>query len=157
MRRRALLGLARTRQCVRGRWPVLFCLLCAGWVLACDDPSGPELGDRFSLAIGETVAVEGTDIRVRFLGVESDSRCALRAQCVWAGDGEVALRITDGRDNLIHGTLHTNEVEGPGSIRVGAYELSLAELRPYPEVPGEIDTDDYRALMELTAPTEASP
>jgi hypothetical protein len=152
-----LLGQARMRQCVGGRWSVLFCLLCAGWVLACDDPSGPELGDRFSLAPGETVTVEGTGLRIRFLGVESDSRCALRAQCVWPGDGEVALRITDGRGGLVHGTLHTNEAEGPVSIRVGPYEICLVELRPYPEAPGDIGTDEYRALMELTVKPGASP
>ena len=127
---------------------LLAILVSLGLVAACDDdPTGPEAGESFTLAPGERVTLEPKGTHVRFLLVEEDSRCPLRAQCVWAGDGAVVFEIAPRDGEAMEYTLHTNE--GPKAVVLGSFELRLLKLNPHPEVPGEIAPEDYRATLVL--------
>lgn len=131
---------------MRAEYPAL--CICLGLLLGCSsDPTGPEPGDSFTLKPGERVTLPDAETRVRFQGVSEDSRCPLRAQCVWAGDGAAVFEIAPLDGDAMEHTLHTNE--GPTGVVLGRYELELLELDPYPEVPGGIAPDDYRATLVL--------
>jgi len=122
--------------------------LFALWaVAACEgDISAPETGESFTLAPGEGVAL-GALGHVRFQGVVADSRCPLRLQCVWAGDGAVVLEVIPRTGDAVEHTLHT--LGGAKAIVLDSYELTLIELSPYPEVPGGIRPEDYRVTLAL--------
>jgi len=125
-------------------------LSVAGGLVACDDePTGPKPGESFTLAVGESATLDTVHASVRFLAVSEDSRCPLRAQCVWAGDGAVLLEIAPADGDAAEHTLHTNPESGPGSVVLARYELTLLALEPYPDTPGEIGPDDYRATLAL--------
>lgn len=111
------------------------------------DPTGPEPGEVFTLASGERTTLEPIGTHLRFLRVAEDSRCPLRAQCVWEGDGAVVLEIAPRDGDAVEHTVHTN-VE-PKVVVLDRYELTLLELNPYPEVPGEIAPEDYVAILVL--------
>jgi len=66
--------------------------------------SRQELGRSFAMRIGESITV--ADLRLTFRSVEGDSRCPTDAVCVWAGDGEIALKIEQG-DKAAVAALHT--------------------------------------------------
>jgi len=125
--------------------------LCAAVLsVACDDePAGPKPGESFVLAPGERVTLDAVDSGVRFLMVSADSRCPSQVQCVWAGDGAVVLEIAPADADAAEDTLHTNPESGRRSAVLGRYELTLLELDPYPETPGEIAPADYRATLAL--------
>lgn len=112
-----------------------------------DDPTAPEVGESFTLAPGARVELSAIGAHVRFLQVAEDSRCPLRAQCVWAGDGAVVIEITPRGGSAVEHTLHTNE--GQKVVVLDRYELALLKLSPYPEVPDRIDPEDYRATLVL--------
>ena len=124
-------------------------VLLAGILLAgCSDEStGPEPGDTFTLSPGERVTLQPNGTHVRFLRVSEDSRCPLRAQCVWAGDGAVVLEVAPRDGDATEHVVHTTE--GPTSVVLGRYELTLLALTPYPEEPGDIRPDDYRVELVL--------
>jgi hypothetical protein len=125
-----------------------FCVVLIGvgvsWGCS-SDPTGPEVGEAFALAPGEAVTLELDGIGVRFMWVSEDSRCPLRAQCVWAGDAAVVIELTPQAGDAAEHTLHTNM--GQKSIGLGRYELSLLELSPYPDEPRAISPKDYRATL----------
>lgn len=134
------------------RLVVLGCVACGvvAAVGACDDePSGPEAGESFVLEVGERATLEAIQASVRFVAVSEDSRCPSQAQCVWAGDGAVVLEIAPADADAAEDTLHTNEESGPRSSVLGRYELTLLQLDPYPEIPGAISPDAYRATLVL--------
>ena len=54
-------------------------------------------------------------------------------------------------------TLHTNLDSGPGAVVIASYELTLLQLDPYPETPGGIASDDYRATLALHERLETAP
>ena len=121
-------------------------LLGVGVLWGCgDDPTGPAVGESFTLAPGESVTLQLDGSHVRFLQVAEDSRCPLQAQCVWAGDGEVVIEIAPPDGDSAEHTLHTNE--GQKAVALGRYELTLLELSPYPEVPDATPPEDYRATL----------
>lgn len=128
----------------------------ASALAACDDdPAGPSPGESFTLAVGETATLEAVRTSVRFLVVSEDSRCPSRAQCVWAGDGAVVLEIAPAAGDAAEDTLHTNSESGAGAVELAGYELTLLRLDPYPEIPGDIPPDAYRATLALNERLES--
>jgi hypothetical protein len=119
-------------------------------LVACDDdPTGPKPGESFTLEVGEKATLDAIHTSVRFLTVAEDSRCPSQAQCVWAGDGAVLLEIAPARSDAAEDTLHTNPESGPGAVVLAGYELTLLRLDPYPETPGDIAPNAYRATLAL--------
>jgi len=116
-----------------------------------DGPANqPHVGDEFSLGVGDAIKLTGVDLRVEFTGVSGDSRCPMRVQCVWAGDGAVVLVSRAGGGAVQADTLHTNL--DPKRILLGTVELTLVRLDPYPDTPGSIPGDDYVATLTSRIP-----
>jgi hypothetical protein len=127
-------------------------------LVACDDqPTGPKPGEAFTLVVGESATLEAVGASVRFLAVSTDSRCPSQAQCVWAGDGAVVLEIAPAEGDAAEDTLHTNPESGPRAVVLAGYELTLLELDPYPETPGEIASDEYHVTLSLYERLEGLP
>lgn len=115
---------------------------CAG------DPTGPGVGEEFALEPGERVLLP-TEVYVRFLRVPQDSRCPIRAQCVWLGDAEVVLELAAVDGDAAQYILHTNEEAGARAVALGPRELTLLRLDPWPEIPAGVAREEYRAVLVL--------
>ena len=104
-----------------------------------------ELGRSFAMRIGESITV--ADLRLTFRSVEGDSRCPTDAVCVWAGDGEIALKIEQGDKAAVaalHTTLEPKKTEWEG------YTIALVGLTPQRKANTGIDSADYRAEILVT-------
>lgn len=104
-----------------------------------------ELGRAFSMKIGESITVG--ELRLTFRSVEGDSRCPIDAVCVWAGDGEIALKIeqaTKAAVAALHTTLEPKKTEWNG------YTISLVSLVPAPKASAPTNPADYRAEILVT-------
>jgi len=107
--------------------------------------SRQELGRSFAMRIGESITV--ADLRLTFRSVEGDSRCPTDAVCVWAGDGEIALKIEQGDKAAVaalHTTLEPKKTEWEG------YTIALVGLTPQRKANTGIDSADYRAEILVT-------
>ena len=107
--------------------------------------SQQELGRSFLMKVGESVTVG--ELRLTFRSVEGDSRCPTDVVCVWAGDGEVALRVEQGNKAAVaalHTTLEPKKTEWEG------YTIGLVSLRPERKANTGIDAADYRAEILVT-------
>ena len=133
---------------------VVLCLV--GPVVSCDEePVGPEPGESFTLSVGERIPLDAVSVGLRFIEVTTDSRCPTQVRCMWAGDGAVLLEIAPPLGDVTETTVHTNPESGPRSTALGRYELVLLQLDPYPETPGVIPPEDYRAELVLYERLEA--
>ena len=107
--------------------------------------SQQQLGRSFSMKIGESITVG--ELRLTFRSVEGDSRCPTDAVCVWAGDGEIALRIEQGNKAAVaalHTTLEPKKTEWEGCT------IALVSLTPERRANTGIDSADYRAEILVT-------
>jgi hypothetical protein len=130
--------------------------LLVGFALAaCSDPAPstpppggiPAAGGReVVLSIGQEVQVDSL-LTLSVTGVPADSRCPTDVQCVWAGDGAVAIAYSLGEGPSNPDTLHTSL--DPRSARFGAYAITLLDLTPYPGSPGAIAVDAYAARLRV--------
>ncbi len=103
---------------------------------------------RVTLAIGETVTVDGV-ADVTFLDVTGDSRCPADADCVWAGDATVTIRVRPPGGPPETVALHTSGAEGPTASAAGV-RLTLERLDPLPTAGEAIPSDRYRAALSLS-------
>jgi len=107
--------------------------------------SRQELGRSFSMKIGESITVG--ELRLTFRSVEGDSRCPTDVVCVWAGAGEIALKIEQGHKAgvaALHTTLEPKKTEWEG------YTIALVGLTPERKANTGISSADYRAEILVT-------
>jgi hypothetical protein len=117
--------------------------------------SQAEAADSVKVRVGQTIVVEG--IRVRFAGVESDSRCPSDVVCVWAGDAtaNVVVELNCECDAAaIPLALHTG-LE-PHSGTAYGFRVELRSLLPYPNSASAIRPDGYSAWLKIVSTTDQS-
>ncbi|UCE98208.1 MAG: hypothetical protein JSV74_02445 [Dehalococcoidia bacterium] len=112
---------------------------------ACDKTG---LGEEFSVSIGQTIAIMGEDIRITFLEVINDNRCARDVVCVTEGDVVCKMRVVQGDSS------YDIELAQPGlyydySQRLYGDYFYTFKVTPYPESEKKISVDEYRILLTL--------
>jgi hypothetical protein len=105
------------------------------------------LGERFSLAIGQSAVIAEEGLRVKFIEVIGDSRCPHGVECLWAGEASSLIEITySGSTYRIVLTQLGASVPAPTDFNV--YEITF-DLQPYPEAGKEIKDKDYRLELHV--------
>jgi hypothetical protein len=105
-------------------------------------------GREFQVRPGESVAVQGTDLALRFERVAQDSRCPADAVCVTLGDAVSVFSVTRGGQPADSLSLHTEPGAGQQGT-IGDWTLSLTRLEPYPYASRPIEPSDYRATLRV--------
>lgn len=140
---------------MRAHWLALLILAgvaCAGSGAAVGS-NGPTaskvvaIGQDFDLAPGQTAVVDGGALNVTFDKVAEDSRCPTGVQCVWAGNGAVALTVSTPGTAKYAVTLNTTIT--PKTVKAGPYEISLVGLKPYPTQGSKIPPATYVATLHI--------
>lgn len=102
-------------------------------------------GTPFELAVGDRAVIATTSLELVFAAVEQDSRCPLRAQCVWAGEAHVRLTLVKDQQRFetlrlfLPGTLDPP----PDRAERYGYVIRFLDLAPYPET-GPLPTERYQ-------------
>lgn len=102
-------------------------------------------GRTLALAVGETAFLPGAGVTIAFRSVTEDSRCPLDVDCVWEGNGRVALTLTgpEGSEEV-----ELNTTTSPRETGFAGIRIALAALEPYPA--GEpIDPEEYVATFQI--------
>lgn len=107
-----------------------------------------ELGKEFTLAVGQSAAITGENLSIKFVEVVSDSRCPTGAVCIWAGEASCLIEITDSATTH-QKVLIEPGVSSPARDSFNEYVLTFAIL-PYPDVGKQIDAKDYRLQLTVT-------
>ena len=110
--------------------------------------SQSEAADSVRVRVGQVLIVEG--VRIRFTGVESDSRCPQDVVCVWAGDAiaNVSVELNcECRAAAIQLPLHLNTE--PRSGTAYGYRVELRGLEPATHSEMDIKPEAYRAWLRV--------
>jgi hypothetical protein len=100
-----------------------------------------------SVRINNQKSVMRDRLRIKFVAVE-DSRCPRDANCVWAGNAKVTIRVTNRRGQSRTFDLNTN-LQGK-SARFDGYEITLGAVSPYPSSTARINRNGYTANFTVT-------
>jgi len=111
-----------------------------------NSPTGPDavVGKPFELNAG-SVSTLPDGARLRFEGVQSDSRCPIDAVCVWAGDATITVTLNPARGSTESREMHTQPTGS--QISYATYTITLTALAPYPRSSREIPAAGYVATF----------
>jgi len=128
-------------------WRIAMVSLLA--VSACNGPTAPRvrLNEEFVLQRGEAATIGDTGLRIRFVGVEGDSRCPADAVCIQGGDAIVWIEVTSAGGRVTTYDLHTG---GMRPVEYGSLTIALVQLSPYPFSAQTIQPSEYRATLRVT-------
>jgi hypothetical protein len=121
-------------------------LLLASCSTSPTSPRAVNVGDRFTLAPGQTAQVEVTGLRVTFESVTADSRCPVDVTCVWEGDAVVVVSLRSASAGATQHDLHTAG-RLPSEAQEGDYRVRLVDLAPVPRQGRPPGPGDYRATF----------
>jgi hypothetical protein len=124
-------------------------IVCVALAAACAPATEPDTGSlerEFGVREGEQVVVDDGRLTVGFQDVTEDSRCPTDAQCVWAGEATVVLRLWEQGREPAQVTLRTTEGKQTGTY--GAYSVALRNLDPKPRTGGSAP-ETYLATLEV--------
>lgn len=109
------------------------------------------IGQPFALNFGETAAFPEADLTITFEAVLTDSRCPANVQCVIAGWATVLLSANHRGQPLAEITLTSppTQPEQVETFTLEGYTLRLVQINPYPQQPGEIQTEVYSLTLVL--------
>jgi hypothetical protein len=105
------------------------------------------LEQEFKLKIGESATASREGLEIEFDSVTDDSRCPKGVTCVWAGNAKVLLKVKKDAGKPMDVELNTNI--NPRTSRYLEYELSLKELKPYPEANAPIKSSEYEVTLTV--------
>ena len=109
------------------------------------------LGKEFTLAIGQNATFSSENLKIVFLDITEDSRCAKDVECFWAGQVSCVLQITQ------NGISEQVKLTQPGLSNtsdgqtVGNYNYRFT-VEPYPVSTKQIEKKDYRLKMTVNKP-----
>lgn len=117
---------------------------------ACATAGAAPLGETFSLAVGESAAIDGENLRLTFDGVPRDNRCPRDVQCIVAGAATVVLTAEGG------GTQEELTVDiPPGGSAAGhfeGFEITVANVEPAADTRRRIEPEDYVVTLVVERP-----
>ena len=129
-------------------------LLAGSGLLACQqkDSIAPAtgVGQPFEVAYQQTATlpVSSAGTILATLTQVVDSRCPANAYCIWAGNAEVAVAITDGGSAVQTVRLSLTPRLVPDSVTVTlhqqSYWLRLLDVKPYPGTSDQTKTATLR-------------
>lgn len=98
----------------------------------------------FEIRNGQTKNIPGSKAKIKFLSVVEDSRCPEGTNCIWAGNAQVKLRVTDGGKTRV---FDLNTGKGSDSYNFGRYQIKLVKVSPTPTVGNHIRQKDYTITL----------
>jgi len=121
-------------------------LLFSSGTLAVGSPFAKQvgrIGREFKLQVGKQVTVKGSKLKIKFVGVDNDSRCPSDVTCVWGGNAAVRFQLSTGsRSKTV--TLNTSKASSfISEVTFQGYRVKLIELSPYPRSDRKIEKRDY--------------
>jgi hypothetical protein len=106
------------------------------------------LDQEFEVRLGHEVSIKREGLRVSFVAVTEDSRCPEGVQCIWAGNGQIMLRLSKAGKRAA--TLRLNTNQEPKQEVYRGFDVKLVGLNPYPKKNARIRKRDYVATLVVS-------
>ena len=112
-----------------------------------EDGDAPGLGRPFQLSPGESATIGSDGLKVEFLEIVEESRCAVDVTCIQAGRALVRVAVGDEKADL---TLEAGGTPYLPGETAGAYAAALIALDPYPDTRVQPKESDIKATVLVT-------
>jgi hypothetical protein len=107
------------------------------------------LDSEFLLQFNQSAEIKSEDIKITFLNVTSDSRCASDVTCVWQGQAGIEFAVQKGEEKSTV-SLSIGGDSSPEESIFDSYLIQLVDISPYPVSTKDIQSDEYAAKINIT-------
>jgi hypothetical protein len=123
----------------------------------CSKPvaTGTSLGKEFTLTIGQSEAISGDNLSIKFIDVISDSRCPTGVTCIWAGEASCLVEITYQTSSFRKTLTQPGSTSEYTITDFDHYDIQF-NVQPYPEAGNQIPKKDYQLHLVITKITTTS-
>lgn len=131
--------------------------LCVSIVLLCTVLSAVsgcgkgeyDMGEEFTLSIGEAASIQGEQLRIEFLEISEDSRCPRDVTCIWEGRAIASIEVYQGNSSQKVELVEQGRTDIPVKTQFEEYEF-VFKILPYPdEAEVQILPDEYRLILTV--------
>lgn len=126
----------------------LFFAMAGGAAVPSHKVKRAQLGQQFTLRVGEQAILKDAGVKLSFSAVAEDSRCPKGVDCIWAGNGRVIVQIVKGGRKATE--LQLNTGLDPKEQRFQDYTIKLVQLDPYPQKGFTLKRGDYAATFVVS-------
>ncbi|MDP2729424.1 MAG: hypothetical protein Q8O55_02945 [Dehalococcoidales bacterium] len=135
---------------IKVKWLLIASLILIIFLSGCSGGAAvsANLGEVFTIGVGQSALIKGEDMTVKFEEVIGDSRCPENVTCVWEGEASIRVAITHkGINNtlVLNQPGHTEQAEETFIDYIFTYSLN-----PYPREGEQISPDEYRLTLTIT-------
>jgi hypothetical protein len=109
--------------------------------------AGAQTNREIKLSVNGQKAIDNKNLTVKFVSVLEDSRCAEGANCIWAGNAKVELKLK--KKNGAWKTFELNTNLEKQEIEFGGYLVKITELTPTPKENVRINRNGYVATFSV--------
>ena len=113
-----------------------------------DNGNGVDLGQEFSLNVGQSASITDADLGITLLEILADSRCPRDVTCVWAGEVVASVEITLGDSTEIVTLTQPGSSTENTTVTYNEYRIYF-DVQPYPEEAQDISQDDYELVLTI--------
>lgn len=103
--------------------------------------------EQFKLQVNGQKTVTKDKLKVKFVSVVEDSRCPIDANCAWAGNAKIQLKLK--KKNGAWETFELNTDIEKREIRFGGYAIKIVGLTPTPRTNIRINRNGYVATFSI--------
>lgn len=106
----------------------------------------PEQTPEFlTVKSGKQGIAKKSRLRIKFVSVIEDSRCPTDADCVWAGNAKIKVKLSNGQTAE---EFEFNSNAGPKGGTFDGWAVYLEDLKPYPKA-GKAQAGPYKAKFKV--------
>jgi len=111
----------------------------------------PVIGVPFTLAVGQSEVLAGTDLVVGFDQAVEETRCPTGVECPWEGDASARLwaELSGLRSEFVLHTLWGRQ----RSETIAPYVVTMLEVNPFPHIDIQPDLSKYVLTILVTPAT----
>jgi hypothetical protein len=118
------------------------------------DTSTVPPGQEAILRTGQSMAIAGEPLEVKFAEVVGDSRCPTGALCIRQGEVTCRLEITHANATKSLNVSQPGLTREPARATFEGYEFAF-DVQPYPEVGKDINKAEYRLRLTINKASSA--
>lgn len=89
-----------------------------------------------------------SNLTIKFVSLEEDSRCPEGTNCIWAGNAKIKVEISNRGRNKQAFEMNTNL--GSKGVTYDGYQIELIELTPVPRQNVRINKNGYVATFAVS-------
>lgn len=125
--------------------------LLLAFILGSVQPAEARQNRQLKIQVNQQKKISGSRLSLKFVSVPEDSRCPEDANCVWAGNAKIQIKLRKSKGAWKTFELNSNTTDK--TVKFEGYEIKLIDLDPKPRTNTGINRNSYTAtfLVEKSA------